>query len=182
MYTFPQSVGIAGRHSSSSNYFVGSQADNLFYLGPHHTCATVPLRPPTQMQTMERIVSVESRLGHPCLRGDQYNFHLPAIIVSQRHPHPAAQAHLRSHTRPPRHHPYQNNCPRTALHPDVHTCVGTWLAQMAVVGDWGLVLSGEAGGRPGLDATQVHYVTSHTLECAAVHQLAETVLDTTWLV
>ena len=136
MYTFPQSVGIAGGRSSSSNYFVGSQADNLFYLDPHQTRATVPLRPPTQTQTTERIVSVESRLGHPCLRGDQYNLHLPAIIVSQCRPHPAAQARLRSHTRPPRHRPYQNNCPRTALHPDMHTCIGTRLARMVVVGGW----------------------------------------------
>ncbi|KNZ71586.1 Cysteine protease ATG4 [Termitomyces sp. J132] len=36
LYTFPQSVGIAGGRPSSSYYFVGSQADNLFYLDPHH--------------------------------------------------------------------------------------------------------------------------------------------------
>jgi hypothetical protein len=51
LYTFPQSVGIAGGRPSSSYYFVGSQADNLFYLDPHHTRATVPLRPPTQTAT-----------------------------------------------------------------------------------------------------------------------------------
>ncbi|KAK7049890.1 Cysteine protease atg4 [Paramarasmius palmivorus] len=48
LYTFPQSVGIAGGRPSSSYYFVGSQADNLFYLDPHHARPTVPLRtPPT---------------------------------------------------------------------------------------------------------------------------------------
>ena len=36
----------------SSHYFVGSQADNIFYLDAHHTHATVPLRPPTT-QTIE---------------------------------------------------------------------------------------------------------------------------------
>ena len=46
MYTFPQSVGIAGGRPSSSYYFVGSQADNLFYLDPHNTRPAIPLRPP----------------------------------------------------------------------------------------------------------------------------------------
>ncbi|KAG6905650.1 hypothetical protein DXG01_001444 [Tephrocybe rancida] len=48
LYTFPQSVGIAGGRPSSSYYFVGSQADNLFYLDPHHARPAIPLRtPPT---------------------------------------------------------------------------------------------------------------------------------------
>ncbi|KAH9920526.1 uncharacterized protein BXZ73DRAFT_91912 [Epithele typhae] len=46
LYTFPQSVGIAGGRPSSSYYFVGSQADNLFYLDPHHARPAVPLRTP----------------------------------------------------------------------------------------------------------------------------------------
>ncbi|TFK26047.1 hypothetical protein FA15DRAFT_755366 [Coprinopsis marcescibilis] len=45
LYTFPQSVGIAGGRPSSSYYFVGSQADNLFYLDPHHARPAIPLRP-----------------------------------------------------------------------------------------------------------------------------------------
>ncbi|KIK80202.1 hypothetical protein PAXRUDRAFT_159269 [Paxillus rubicundulus Ve08.2h10] len=45
LYTFPQSVGIAGGRPSSSYYFMGSQADNLFYLDPHHARPAVPLRP-----------------------------------------------------------------------------------------------------------------------------------------
>ena len=45
LYTFPQSVGIAGGRPSSSYYFVGSQADNLFYLDPHNTRPAIPLRP-----------------------------------------------------------------------------------------------------------------------------------------
>lgn len=45
LFTFPQSVGIAGGRPSSSYYFMGSQADNLFYLDPHHTRPAVPLRP-----------------------------------------------------------------------------------------------------------------------------------------
>ncbi|KAJ3903394.1 hypothetical protein F5879DRAFT_1037914 [Lentinula edodes] len=48
LYTFPQSVGIAGGRPSLSYYFVSSQTDNLFYLDPHHARPAVPLRlPPT---------------------------------------------------------------------------------------------------------------------------------------
>ena len=118
------------RVSFASNYFVSSQADSLFYVHPHHTRATVPMRPPTQTQTTERIVSVGSRLGKPSLRGDQYRLHLPAIIVPQRCPCPAAPTRLHSHTQQPRHRPYQNNCPRAALSPKARTCVGTLPARM----------------------------------------------------
>ncbi|KAJ7015817.1 hypothetical protein C8F04DRAFT_1284659 [Mycena alexandri] len=45
LYTFPQSVGIAGGCPSSSCYFVGAQGDGLFYLDPHHSRPSVPLRP-----------------------------------------------------------------------------------------------------------------------------------------
>ncbi|KAJ7633993.1 peptidase family C54-domain-containing protein [Mycena rosella] len=45
LYTFPQSVGIAGGRPSSSYYFVGVQENGLFYLDPHHSRPAVPLRP-----------------------------------------------------------------------------------------------------------------------------------------
>src|SRR5882762_3242219 len=56
LYTFPQSVGIAGGRPSSSYYFVGSQADNLFYLDPHHARPAIPLRlpPPSDVDSMDR--------------------------------------------------------------------------------------------------------------------------------
>ncbi len=44
LFTFPQSVGIAGGRPSSSYYFVGTQANSLFYLDPHFTRPAVPLR------------------------------------------------------------------------------------------------------------------------------------------
>ncbi|KAG5331597.1 hypothetical protein C0989_007854, partial [Termitomyces sp. Mn162] len=44
-YETIKSVGIAGGRPSSSYYFVGSQADNLFYLDPHHARPAVALRP-----------------------------------------------------------------------------------------------------------------------------------------
>ena len=46
MFTFPQSVGIAGGRPSSSYYFVASQATSLFYLDPHLTRPAVPLEVP----------------------------------------------------------------------------------------------------------------------------------------
>ena len=38
-------MGIASGRPSSSYYFVGLQADNLFYLDPHHARPAIPLRP-----------------------------------------------------------------------------------------------------------------------------------------
>ncbi|KZT24290.1 hypothetical protein NEOLEDRAFT_1163305 [Neolentinus lepideus HHB14362 ss-1] len=55
LYTFPQSVGIAGGRPSSSYYFVGAQADSLFYLDPHHARPAVPLRPPPSSSNYEAI-------------------------------------------------------------------------------------------------------------------------------
>ena len=46
LFTFPQSVGIAGGRPSSSYYFVAYQANSLFYLDPHLTRPAVPLRTP----------------------------------------------------------------------------------------------------------------------------------------
>jgi cysteine protease ATG4 len=46
LFTFPQSVGIAGGRPSSSYYFVASQANSLFYLDPHITRPAIPLEVP----------------------------------------------------------------------------------------------------------------------------------------
>ena len=98
---------------SSSYYFVGSQADNLLYLSPHHTRATVSLRPPTQAQITERELGILIRQA--TARRDQYRLHIASAIVPRRRPCPAAQAHLHSHIRQPRQRPSQNNnCPQAA--------------------------------------------------------------------
>ncbi|KAG8220332.1 cysteine protease required for autophagy [Butyriboletus roseoflavus] len=62
LYTFPQSVGIAGGRPSSSYYFMGSQADNLFYLDPHHARPAVPFRPapPSSVHGYPTVRSPES--------------------------------------------------------------------------------------------------------------------------
>lgn len=56
LFTFPQSVGIAGGRPSSSYYFLGYQADSLFYLDPHHTRPAVPLHPPPYRTDLEEEV------------------------------------------------------------------------------------------------------------------------------
>ncbi|KAK4702472.1 cysteine protease ATG4, partial [Phenoliferia sp. Uapishka_3] len=46
IFSFPQSVGIAGGRPSSSYYFVGAQANSLFYIDPHHPRPCIPLQSP----------------------------------------------------------------------------------------------------------------------------------------
>ncbi|GAA5842779.1 hypothetical protein JCM5353_007539, partial [Sporobolomyces roseus] len=43
IFRIPQSVGIAGGRPSSSYYFVGSQANSLFYIDPHHPRPAIPV-------------------------------------------------------------------------------------------------------------------------------------------
>ena len=128
----PQSIGIASGSPSSSYHFVGSQAENLFYLNPHHTLATVPLDCPHRRRLQR--VSVESRLGKPRVRRDQYHPHLPTDITRVQR---AAPARLHSPTQPPRHHLYQNNYSRAALPPEAHVrwnSAGTNEARVGAVG------------------------------------------------
>ncbi|KIM74182.1 hypothetical protein PILCRDRAFT_46752, partial [Piloderma croceum F 1598] len=59
-----QSVGIAGGRPSWSYYFIGSQADNLFYLDPHHAHLAVPLRPWTSPDPDSAFVLKRSRINN----------------------------------------------------------------------------------------------------------------------
>ncbi len=52
LYTFPQSIGIAGGRPSSY-YFVGSQVDNLFCFDPHHVRPAIPLCLPSRSAERE---------------------------------------------------------------------------------------------------------------------------------
>jgi len=56
LFTFPQSVGIAGGRPSSSYYFIGTQGDSLFYLDPHFTRPAVPLKTPPAPTTRSPLV------------------------------------------------------------------------------------------------------------------------------
>lgn len=65
LFTFPQSLGIAGGRPSSSYYFLGYQGDSLIYLDPHHTrTAVVPKPVPTREELLER-AAVGLDLEHP---------------------------------------------------------------------------------------------------------------------
>ena len=133
LYTLPQSVGIAGGRPSSSYYFVGSQADNLSYLDPHHTRATVPLRPPTQTQTQTPTTERERDSGIPIRQATPERGSVspppPGHRRSPTSPASSRIGRLHSHTQQLRHHLYQNNCPRVALLPEAHMHVGTPLAR-----------------------------------------------------
>ncbi|KAF8956952.1 hypothetical protein BDZ97DRAFT_1599681, partial [Flammula alnicola] len=49
LYTFPQSLGIAGgTRPGRSYYFCGSQDHDLFYLDPHITQPSILFRSPPQ--------------------------------------------------------------------------------------------------------------------------------------
>ncbi|CAG8754021.1 16637_t:CDS:2, partial [Dentiscutata erythropus] len=52
-FRFPQSVGIAGGKPSSSYYFIGTQADGLFYLDPHHSRPAIELKSNDQLTEEE---------------------------------------------------------------------------------------------------------------------------------
>lgn len=47
LFTFPQSVGIAGGRPSSSYYFIGTQENSLFYIDPHYPRPSISLRIPS---------------------------------------------------------------------------------------------------------------------------------------
>ncbi|GAA5821925.1 hypothetical protein JCM10212_005304 [Sporobolomyces blumeae] len=58
IFRFPQSVGIAGGRPSSSYYFVGAQADSLFYIDPHHPRPAVYAVPvPIEVEAAARQVA-----------------------------------------------------------------------------------------------------------------------------
>ncbi|KAF8258085.1 hypothetical protein EI94DRAFT_1755794 [Lactarius quietus] len=127
LYSFLQSVGIAGGRPSSSYYFVGSQADNLFYLDPHHTRVTIPLRPPTQTSERERERGIPIRQATP----ERGSVSPPAIIVRQLRLRPVVRVHLHFHIQLHHHLPNQSNSRRVAPPPEAPMFVGTLPALMA---------------------------------------------------
>ena len=192
LYTLPQSVGIAGGRPSFSYYFVGSLADNLFYLDPHHTRATIPLRLPTQTQapTTER----------ECERG---------IPIRQASPErgsvlPPPPGHHCSLTSPTSSrtgsstfsYPTASSSPLlkrlSASSSSSGGAHARWNSASADAigggGGGGPVLSGEAASDAGLDATKVHYVLSYsaaelrTFHCERVRKMPLLGLDPSMLI
>ncbi|KAN0133892.1 Peptidase family C54 domain containing protein [Lactarius tabidus] len=170
LYTLPQSVGIAGGRASSSYYFVGSQADNLFYLDPHHTRATIPLRPPTQTNERERERGIQTRQAMP-ERG--------SVSPPGRHRSPTSPASSRTGL-------FTLSYPTASLSPLSKQLSTNSSSRVADV-HWNS--AGANGGRSvtsvlsdevsdaGLDPTQVHYVTSYsaaelrTFHCERVRKM-----------
>lgn len=66
LFTWPQSVGIAGGRPSSSYYFVASQANSLFYLDPHFTRPAVSLHVPPASVGLPPIQIPRSAQRTPC--------------------------------------------------------------------------------------------------------------------
>ncbi|POY75723.1 hypothetical protein BMF94_1346 [Rhodotorula taiwanensis] len=67
IFRFPQSVGIAGGRPISSYYFVGSQADSLFYVDPHFPRPAIPLVLPTESDLVDSFASEPISASHPQL-------------------------------------------------------------------------------------------------------------------
>ena len=183
LYTLPQSAGIAGGGLSSSYFFSGSQADNLFYLSPHHTYTRdrplAAATQQTQMQTTE----------HGCERGIPIRQATPergsvtplpqAFSVPQHRMCPAAKAH---------HSP-------SSLSKQLSTS-GSFSGGGAQVlnsagangGGGGSILSGEAASDAGLDTTQTHYVTLYsaaklrTFHCERVREMPLSGLNPSMLI
>ncbi|KAN0134647.1 hypothetical protein V8E53_007432 [Lactarius tabidus] len=148
-YTFPQSVGIVGGRPPPSYYFVGSQPD--LFLDPHHTPATIPLRPPTQLPLS---VSVGSRLGQPT--PERGSVSPPGHHRSPMSP-PFSRTGSSTFSYPTALPSFQNNCQQTVhLQKEAHKFVVTPPALMAPVASIG------RGSNAGLDLSQVHYVTSYS--------------------
>ena len=193
LYTLPQSVGIAGGRPSSSYYFVGSQADNLFYLDPHHTRATVPLRPPTQTQTQSQTPTTERERerGIPIRQATPERGSVsPPPPTHHRSPTSPASSRTGSST-----FSYPTASP-SPLSKQLSTSSSSsggaharWNSAGANAnGGGGSVLSGEAASDSGLDATQVHYVSSYspaelrTFHCERVRKMPLSGLDPSMLI
>ncbi|KAH8980199.1 hypothetical protein EDB92DRAFT_1937183 [Lactarius akahatsu] len=174
LYTFPQLVGIAGGRPASSYYFVGSQADNLFYLDPHHSRATIPLRPPPQSAEGERERGIPIRQPTP-ERG--------SVSPPGHHRSPTSPASSRtgsstfSYHATPSPSPLSKELSTSSSSSEAHTLVGTLPARMAA-----------GASDVGLDPTQMHYVTAYsatdlrTFHCDRVRKMPLSGLDPSMLI
>jgi cysteine protease ATG4 len=180
LYTFPQSVGIAGGRPSSSYYFVGSQADNLFYLDPHHTRATIPLRPPTQTSERERERGIPIRQVTP-ERG--------SVSPPSHHRSPTSPASSRTGSSTFS-YPTASPSPLSKQLSTSSSSSGGAHVRWNSVGANGAGESELSGGASdvGLDATQMHYVTSYsaaelrTFHCERVRKMPLSGLDPSMLI
>ncbi|TBU38471.1 peptidase family C54-domain-containing protein [Dichomitus squalens] len=196
LYTFPQSVGIAGGRPSSSYYFVGSQADNLFYLDPHHARPAIPLRPPPRdpSEVYERQSSPEAYASD---RERQYRtlHHVrsptsPMSIRSTSSTGSASSFSYRSPTLAPS--PLQQQVSTSSAstsdssqyNNNIHT---RWQSASVLPDDSAEMDSRELGLGADLDPLQRHYVTAYsqtelkTFHCDRVRKMPLSGLDPSML-
>jgi cysteine protease ATG4 len=176
LYTFPQSVGIAGGRPSSSYYFVGSQADNLFYLDPHNTRPAVPLRPPPvdvgantdalEQREMGATSDLERDQDSALSRQQQYQKHPP-----QRRPS------------------FANNRQRITTSPSSTRTASSTFSHHAPISPSPLQRQfSNDSMRRGLDPIQLHYCTAYsaaelkTFHCERVRKMPMSGLDPSMLI
>lgn len=78
LFTYPQSLGIAGGRPSSSHYFVGVHSDTFFYLDPHTTQNALPYHPSPSEYTESEVASCHTRR----LRGVKVGEMDPSMLLA----------------------------------------------------------------------------------------------------
>ncbi|KAH9980532.1 hypothetical protein BJV74DRAFT_101947 [Russula compacta] len=178
LYTFPQSIGIAGGRPSSSYYFVGSQADNLFYLDPHHTRTAVPMRPPPLATERERGIPIRRSTPE---RG--------SVSPPGHHRSPTSPASSRTGSSTFSYRAPASPSPLSKQLSTSSSSSGGAHARWHSTGVNGAAseLSGAASDT-GLDNTQMHYVTAYsaaelrTFHCERVRKMPLSGLDPSMLI
>ncbi|KAF9808590.1 hypothetical protein IEO21_07806 [Rhodonia placenta] len=205
LYTFPQSVGIAGGRPSSSYYFVGSQADNLFYLDPHHARPAVSLRPPPHVgespapssyhEEPERQTSPDPSLSDRD-RASRKSHHFrsptsPTLRASGGSPF--------AHRSPPTPSPLQQQLSSSSANSSTSPTSSSsqsharWQSSSALpdgsdADSFGLGAGPELGGGADLDPVQRHYVAAYssaelrTFHCDRVRKMPLSGLDPSMLI
>lgn len=182
-------MGIAGGRPSSSYYFVGAQADNLFYLDPHHARPAIPLRPPPpgpfpfqeRETTPERVKTSSSHRRLPTspsstrTASSTFSYHAPVSpsplqqqlstssndTTSSTQTDSDAEIYISSRSPPPSLQPLHPPAPASSSH---H---GRWRSASHPpaspgASDLGLTDLAELAASTGLDPVQLHYCTAYT--------------------
>ncbi|CAL1697204.1 unnamed protein product [Somion occarium] len=202
LYTWPQSVGIAGGRPSSSYYFVGSQADNLFYLDPHHARPAIPLRPPPRIGDEFPFSSPRQPSPEPTYASERERER-----ERERHPRTPQHRHLRSPTSPsslrsstgsnssafshrgvPSPSPLQQQISTSsASSGQSSTSHARWQSSSVIPDESSMDSRELEGDLSGLDPLQRHYVTAYspaelkTFHCDRVRKMPLSGLDPSML-
>ncbi|TDL22397.1 hypothetical protein BD410DRAFT_898326 [Rickenella mellea] len=190
LYTFPQSVGIAGGRPSSSYYFVGAQADSLFYLDPHHTRSAVPLRQPPRPHhpadsptgSLRSNNNISNNYEYVSDREGERRRHNTQHARSPTTPSGSREANMRNASLSPT--PMQKQVSSSSGYSYTSSASGTTAPTSAH--DSSTPGSGRTGGD--LDPLQEHYVTAYpavelrTFHCDKVRKMPVSGLDPSMLV